>query len=443
MSDNLAAALERIRYGAPDYRTLQDVSAGRDLDCPGTYVRLARIGLVKPSPRYVSDRALTARGLEVLALGYPGLLEVRTGDRGTAHEWTGPAVRHGSGVAWCDSDGRHTGGGSYPGPQDVRPLRVPCDRCGLPAVLTADDLRRTGPMGSCCDACRAAARPALAGACASTDEPTPCPNCGSDALEASAGLWAKSIRLERTGTGSAYAYVLRDFFPAGAADDPDAGVNVGDEARVSCADCGHEVDADCSAMLGAWTFRGPQPVLTDCEGCGEGTDPGELTDGLCDRCAALTLPRTIDRYGASLTRWASAVLELAAAQDVSDPDDVSPATLELLEIDPDDTPHLDAADAAREVLEARILEVTRTGSLPLDGSTPEVESVRLLLGYGGPTVTLTVPADPSQRPTLWHSWGEGPESDGKPATLELEALEGPQPWTALVALLGPVWELEG
>lgn len=69
------------------------------------------------------------------------LVDVRVGDRGTAREWFGPGVvtsvqGDSVDVHWCDEDGNRTGGGSYPGTQDIRPHRA-----DAPPATTAETLK--------------------------------------------------------------------------------------------------------------------------------------------------------------------------------------------------------------------------------------------------------------------------------------------------------------
>lgn len=94
-------------------------------------------------------------------------------------------------------------------------------------------------------------------------QPTPCPSCGG-ALEISLGVWATDVVLATPAaeTPLAQGYtdgVVVDCAPAFSADCPD-GINVGDEWRVSCRDCGDEVAAHHGTIPSRWTYQDPAEI---------------------------------------------------------------------------------------------------------------------------------------------------------------------------------------
>lgn len=114
-----------------------------------------------------------------------------------------------------------------------------------------------------------------------------------------------------------------------------------------------------------------------------------------------TTDRPIDRtYRNVLAHWADIV-----ALSKLDGEDV-PADL-LGRLDLEDAPQY-PGDTAQELADSSVYSVERLGLIDGEGQCEEIRSVELLLGGGGPTITLTATlrdGDTVRDFTLWHSWG--------------------------------------
>lgn len=148
---------------------------------------------------------------------------------------------------------------------------------------------------------------------------------------------------------------------------------------------------------------------------------------------SLSTTRPVDESYASWLKSVRAIVELATRGD--DPDEVSQATLDTLGIEREDVDQ----DAAYEHVEGMIYDVTERGKRTLDVTGDRswtVESIELLLGGGGPTVTATFHVDEDygvERITYWHSWGS---AVGQEATHESDDPDELSAAGTLLQLLG-------
>lgn len=148
-------------------------------------------------------------------------------------------------------------------------------------------------------------------------------------------------------------------------------------------------------------------------------------------CKVVQNGREIDRYYAGYVSRLRDVVELAG---FADGEDVPAELLERLGID---APAY-VSDAAWEAAESSVYAVERLAVVENDGTVGELRQVELLLGGGGPTITLTVRlrgGDEVSGFTLWHSWGS---SVGEQASLEAPCQADIETVDAFLRILGVV-----
>lgn len=140
-------------------------------------------------------------------------------------------------------------------------------------------------------------------------------------------------------------------------------------------------------------------------------------------------PREIDRYYDAYLSRLRDIVELSA---YDDGDDVPEEIFDRLDIT---SRRGFLADSAWEAAESSVYAVERLAVVEDDGTVGELRSVELLLGGGGPTITLTAQVRDEQVRgfTLWHSWGS---SVGEEASMEARCAADVDTVGAILQILG-------
>lgn len=141
--------------------------------------------------------------------------------------------------------------------------------------------------------------------------------------------------------------------------------------------------------------------------------------------------REIDRY---YDAYLSRLRDVAELSGYDETDEVPTGLLERLGIG-DQPTYL--SDAVWEAAESSVYSIERLAVVEADGTVGELRQVELLLGGGGPTITLTARfqrgGDEVSGFTLWHSWGS---SVGEAASVEARCAADVDTVDAFLRILG-------
>lgn len=141
---------------------------------------------------------------------------------------------------------------------------------------------------------------------------------------------------------------------------------------------------------------------------------------------------TIQRYYAGLMERMRDVVTLSQCNDKSELDE---DFFDRMEVDADAISDQYPNDDAPEFADSMVYAIERLAVLEDNGTTGELRSVELLLGGGGPTITLTaeIRDDDVRDFTLWHSWGN---AVGEEASMRSQSHEDRETVAAFLGVLG-------
>jgi hypothetical protein len=123
--------------------------------------------------------------------------------------------------------------------------------------------------------------------------------------------------------------------------------------------------------------------------------------------------RPVDRTYASTIQTMRDIVELAQ---INEPSEIPAELAERLDIDVADVDYV--SDTATELADSSVYAVERLAVIESDYTVGELRSVELLLGGGGPTITLTAKMRDGRVSDVWHSWGD---SVGNEATVRAQS----------------------